>query len=291
MQRRHVGRATLAALLWQLPILAEEPQPVAETAVAPPATATTPVATAAFPPAPPPPAPPAAAPPVAAPPAAPVVPAGYVLVPIAEQPGQPAPPAPPSAPSPSDRNHDGFYLRLSLGPGYFWDSVETTPESGLDEKYRGSLLSLDILVGATVLPGLILGGGIWYSPGLRFRHQDITAETQLQDDYQLAFGQFGPFADYYLNPKEGLHLQAAINWAALSIDSTDIDAESSSAGVVDASGFAIRGGVGYDFWLSDRWSVGALGSLSYSFLDEKSGGVTTKHRIWSPTVVASFTLN
>jgi hypothetical protein len=171
---------------------------------------------------------------------------------------------------------------MSIGVGYLFDDVDG--EASGNWSLRGSALPLDILIGGTLAPGLVLGGGLWVTPGLKF-HNEIHGETtDLEDDYDLAFTHFGPFVDYYFDPKQGFHAMAAVGFAKLTLD--DRSGLSSST---DASGYALTLGIGQDFWIGKQWSVGVLGRLTYAILNESPDNETADHRVIAPALLASFT--
>jgi hypothetical protein len=197
--------------------------------------------------------------------------------------------------------HDGFYARFGLGPGYFWDSITPKGSYGDDRNLHGSLLSWNFMLGLSVMDGLILGCGLWYNSVSRIR-----AETNHQvyfrqeKDFNITFAQFGPFLDFYPNPRKGLHFQAAFNRAVFFGDTNDYLDDPSEDDysfdvynilVGDPKGYSYTGGVGYDFWVGEQLSFGVLANLSYYVLRDYSSGGSTYHRIWTPALTANVTLN
>jgi len=59
------------------------------------------------------------------------------------------------------------------------------------------------------------------------------------------------------------------------------------ASSVSPSGVGLMGAVGYDFWVSEEWSVGALGSFVYTAAKLNDASYPTV----SPLLAASFTYN
>ncbi|HEY5954984.1 MAG TPA: hypothetical protein VIV60_00475, partial [Polyangiaceae bacterium] len=88
------------------------------------------------------------------------------LVPTPAAQTQPPPPVidlhkDPPLPPPvirTDHNHDGFYVRLSLGFGNLGTTMNA-PDSGA-VKASGSTLAIDGSVGYAVKPGIVLGGNL-----------------------------------------------------------------------------------------------------------------------------------
>jgi hypothetical protein len=209
-------------------------------------------------------------------------------------------------PSASENNihayrHDGFYARFGIGPGYFWDSVTTESKYGNDGNLRGRLLSLNLMLGLSVVDGLILGCGLWYNSVSRIRAEtNHQVYSRQEKDFNITFAQIGPFIDFYPNPRKGLHFQAAISLASYagnvneflddpSEDDYSFDVYDVLVG--DPKGYSYTGGVGYDFWVGEQLSFGVLANLSYFVLRDYNSDGSTYHRIWTPALTANVTLN
>lgn len=285
---------TWLSTLYSIPLFAApEVAAPATTVVQAPETAL-PVATPS-PSAPPsaPPAPPAAVPPpnasstVAPPPAVQYY--AIVPAPVAQAPKETeSEPKPRLVDPASIRHHGGFFLRLSIGVGYLWNHVEGRNNS---EKFtlRGSIVPLEVLVGGTALPGLVIGGGLWLNPGLQFKYETDIGSSDLEDNHSLMFAQFGPFVDYYIDPKQGLHFLGAVTIANFELNQRD-NFDTTTADL-DANGFAFTLGVGQEFWIGKQWSAGVLGKFTYATLSRSEAGLSYDHEILTPAVVATFTLH
>jgi hypothetical protein len=242
-------------------------------------------------------APPAA--PVGAPPAAPVAPTQpYTAAPTPVQ-TQPAPDQVSSAPTaPGVRTHDGFYLRMGIGvgggsyAGTLKSSDQLFDGAGVDGK--GFTIPVELSVGWTVAPGLVIGPGIFGasmpSPRDRAKNYGATVEA---DAGSVVFSSLGPFADYYFDPRQGLHVQGGIAYAvAVAGKSTD----SSAAYKIPSSDYSGSGwsamlGFGWETWVGDQWSIGVLGRLQYGHvsLDASEGHDSVSMAFLLPTVLATFT--
>jgi hypothetical protein len=150
-------------------------------------------------------------------------------------------------------------------------------------------MPLEVLIGGTAVPGLAIGGGLWMNPGIQFKSEFGGTTTELQDDYDLMFVQFGPFVDYYLDPKQGFHLLGAVTISNFSLDYQNDFATTGSS--IDATGFGFTLGVGQDFWIGKQWSAGVLGKFTYASLSETRDGLSFDHEVLSPSIVATFTLH
>ncbi len=173
--------------------------------------------------------------------------------------------------------HDGFYMQLQGGLGYYSSSASS---GGVDQSYSGLTVPAALLLGRSAfIDGLSIGGGLIFdtapSPGAEFNGTDVNADFK-----QFLIGLVG-FADYYLQPEGGLHLQGYAGWGGL---------ETSTAGGVggsDPTGLILGLGAGYDFFISDEWSFGVMGRLSYGAFSIGGVGFSTI----APAVVATLTYN
>lgn len=176
------------------------------------------------------------------------------FVAVAATPSPTPSPAPEPAPSPPSEPpkhkhgeylHDGFYFRLGLGPGYLAGTIKDNPEATV-----GAVgLGLDLALGGTPLPGLVVGGGIYGN--------SVSSPTLTRGDTsaQLASAtasMLGAFADWYPDPTAGLHVMGAIGFGGAIYQA--------NAGGTDikGSGFAAMLGGGYEWWIGKQWSLGAI---------------------------------
>ena len=202
---------------------------------------------------------PAPAPPAAAQPTAPVpvetAPAGSPpeAAPVAPQ-QEPTiyvaqPPLPPLYPRTRLR-HDGFYLRLSGGLGY-GATTSKTDSSGSEHSVQGLTSGLDVLIGGTPGPGLVIGGGLFLSGYLAADSSSegpaLAGLTKGGEKSGLAM--IGPIIDIFPNPYGGLHFGGTVALAGSTLKSHD---DKGSVG----AGLALW--LGYMGWVSSEWSAGGL---------------------------------
>lgn len=223
-------------------------------------------------------APPPAAPPVAAPP-----------------PAAPAPVYAPPPPPPRQRRaqvegafvHDGFYLRLGLGVGGFSANGTLTPDMyGGSVKISGAGMGLDLLLGGSISPGLVLGGGLIFQQIVK-PDVSLPGGVTASSSNNGNFGVIGPFLQWYPNPRSGFHLSGMVGLAALTASNPETG--ESKAGDRGA-GLALAGG--YDFWVAPQWSIGLDarlfgGSVSKDFGD----GSSEKYSVTGLTLSASAVLH
>lgn len=181
-----------------------------------------------------------------------------------------------------DRLHDGFYLRLGLG--YGTSSMTTTGgrySSGWavpDVRVEGSGVALDLLVGATPIAGLVVGGAVLLTGG---RHPTIEVNGESYDmtdtNGQANLILIGPFVDGFFDPKSGFHLGGAlghVNFSYHNDETPDPDTgwisnvcpshQNECAGgftttLSGAWGIAVF--TGYDAFVSRDWSLGGLARI------------------------------
>ncbi|MEI9939469.1 MAG: hypothetical protein WDO69_19800 [Pseudomonadota bacterium] len=142
--------------------------------------------------------------------------------------------------------HEGFYLRASVGFGYYYGSFSDGNQPGFDFNEHGGTMSADLLIGGSPSPGISIGGGLMVDPLFGTdsehgsRHGSVGRVSWL----------VGPFADAFPDPTKGWHLGGLIGFAGQSFDSLDTGETRRGAG------FGGAAWVGYDFWVADEWAVG-----------------------------------
>lgn len=156
----------------------------------------------------------------------------------------------------ADNTHDGFYLQAATGLGYY--SVSAEPVPGQEATYSGMTVPLSLMLGGSPIDGLAIGGGFMVdyapSPGYAVNGEDFDVNI---DFTQYVIG-IGPFADFYLDPKGGLHFQAFAGWGGL-----ETSAEGNVGGS-DPTGLVMALGAGYDIFVSSEWSIGGMGRFTFA---------------------------
>ena len=183
------------------------------------------------------------------------------------------------APGKAPRTHDGFYLRLGAGPGFTSGSADT---SGVSATIKGMHFGTELALGTTVSPGLVVGGGefsmIVPSPKYELGGAKTTAGAH-------HVGGIGPFVDYYLDPTKGLHFQGALTFSGTRV--TGKDGREAAMGY----GFGVMAGAGWEAWIADQWSLGAVFRLAYYRVGVKGedSDVKTTLSLLSPTLLVTGT--
>jgi hypothetical protein len=252
----------------QPPANAASPAPAAAPAAGVAAPATTPAADAAAPATPP--APMAPPPGYAYPPPA-YYPPGYYPPPAAPAyyppPGYPPPgyPAPgyyaaPAGPPPGYHEHDGFYMRLSMGPGYLHTKMSAY---GQDQTIKGSGLGMNVAFGGAVARNLVIFGELTAISAL-----DPTVEyggsSTTVNDASLDLMGIGPGVAYYLEPAN-LYLSGAISLSQVTAnDNSNNSSSSNNSTDLTDFGFGLSLTVGKEWWVSTNWGLGISGMFRYA---------------------------
>ncbi len=181
--------------------------------------------------------------------------------------------------SPGVRTHDGFYARFGIGPGF------TTGGNKADlanADLRGVVIGTEIALGTTIAPGFVVGGGqfsmIIPSPKYSVGGREFAGGAH-------HISGVGPFADYYLDPRGGLHAQAALMFSAGYLEGKD--GRESAIGL----GFGGMLGVGYEMFFGEQWSIGPILRLAYyrQSVEGSDSKATSTLSVVAPTLIIGVT--
>lgn len=196
------------------------------------------------------------------------------LPPPEAEPGPVASAAPAAAASeelagadPHARRHDGFYLRLGLGVAPLSTTDKVTGSAGdfsqtISTEVSGTGGSFEASIGGTPAPGLVVAGTIlthaW--SGYDFKPE---GESKQHSSQSINLSVLGPSVDLYPNPTGGFHVGGTVGYALVSIEA-DGSTTAADEKLNKPAGFALSPFVGYEFWVAEQWSVGALLRLTYA---------------------------
>jgi hypothetical protein len=191
--------------------------------------------------------------------------------------------------SAAPRTHDGFQFRGALGGGYLSDSEKLDVPAGLTllggptATIHGGAIATEVYFGGTPAAGLVVGGFLSemraFGPSVSFPGgQTVTASG----DRSLNLLTLGPYVDFYPDPTSGFHILGTLGLAV--IDASNGDSTNSSAA---SSGFGIGGGLGYDWWVADEWSLGVLGRFTYAAMGHTTSGVNVTDNAIAPALLFS----
>lgn len=167
-------------------------------------------------------------------------------------PSEPQPP--PEVPLPNYQNsrpflHDGFYLRLGLGPGFLHMDGKVDPGNG-EYSVQGGGMSLDVMVGGTPTPGLVVGGASWFT---QTRDPDFdVAGVRSSSEIEANLALLGAFIDGYPDPSGGFHVGGVLGFAVATVRTDD------TAVVGGDHGFGLGAFLGYDAWIAEQWTLGGV---------------------------------
>ena len=176
-----------------------------------------------------------------------------------------------SSASANPRYHDGFQLQLTGGLGYYHASFD--PDGTASDLTTSS----SIMMGGTLKPGLVLGGGLFVDRAGSPTFEQGGVETE-PDVTQFVVG-IGPYVDYYLKPEGGLHFTGFLGWGGVETSSNG------NAGGSDPTGLVVSAAAGYDMFISDEWSFGGQFRLAYGKFSLNDASYNTV----APAVLATFT--
>lgn len=186
-------------------------------------------------------------------------------------------------PSPGRHKHDGFYMRLTMGPGYLKakDSFQDRSES-----VHGGGLTMSFAFGGALTPSLILYGelvGTMASePTL---DSDGTSQTMFNTDESL-FG-IGPGVAYYL---ESLNVYFSGTLAFSQVTKNIHDPGLSTHNIeVTNMGIGLSLMAGKEWWVSDDWAIGVAGLLHVASMQVKA--YDARMNATAASVVFSATYN
>jgi hypothetical protein len=158
---------------------------------------------------------------------------------------------PGSAAAASPFRHDGFYLSMEAGPGALWVSSSGSISNGFQQELPSSASALvapatTLALGGTIA-NLVLGGRLAVANGVSPVVETLGRRFKVPEQHLLLI-ELGPMAQYYPDPKRGLHFGLGFGFAWLG-------ATASSEGA--APGFSGSAEVGHGFFLFSQWSLGA----------------------------------
>jgi hypothetical protein len=177
-----------------------------------------------------------------------------------------------------------LYVRLGFGFGFPFgsDVADVYDDRNQDElSFSGVGVATDWMAGAAVMPSLMLGLGVTMdtlTSGTIRNGSD--QERDLENS--LYFAVIGGFADFYLYPPAGFHMQALLGLSHLS-RADDLSRNT-------ANGFGAVLGAGYDFVVGKRLNLGVLARVAVSsFSMDAVDGEEPSPTLYEPTLLWTVT--
>lgn len=155
--------------------------------------------------------------------------------------------------------HDGFYLRLALGGGggKLERSGNLDAGNGVysgDSSISGPMSVFELALGGTPAPGLVVFGGLvaYTHPEAKLERED---GSEVDLDGGLETGIMGAGVDYYIDDRGGFHFGGMLGLGYARAPTP----EGSLFENMGGAGGALSLSIGYDWWVSEQWSIGVLG--------------------------------
>jgi hypothetical protein len=235
-----------------------------------------------YPPQPPPQPPPPQQPPPGYPPPG-YPPPGYPPPPAQGYPAiQQYPQVGAMTPDPGARRHDGFYLRMMIGPGY---THMGTSAAGTDVSLSGAGLGLNLAVGGALSENLAIFGDIIINSAVNPERKIGATSTSLTDRTANAQG-IGAGLAYFIMPANAF-IAGSLMLASSSLDDTSGD-ESRTLEESEA-GFGLNLVGGKEWWVSDNWGLGVAGQFFGARVKDKEVVQGSKPTWWLLGFSLAFT--
>lgn len=110
----------------------------------------------------------------------------------------------------------------------------------------------------------------------------------------MSFVLVAPFIDYYPSPSQGLHLTGALGLGLLAVGDGTLEGSTyvpfQDHGSAGLSGMV---GVGYELWIANQWSLGALARVTYAAPagEDDDDETEWQHHLWLPALLLTATLH
>jgi hypothetical protein len=181
---------------------------------------------------------------------------------------------------PGAQKHDGFYLRLMIGPAYATSSVAVGTS---DLTFSGIATGIDVAAGYTVAENFSIYGQV---TGTSSKDPVVKVGTVTDDaDGTLGVYGFGVGASYYVMPLN-LYFHGGVLATQLTIETENMAGVTSKA--ESDTGFGFNLGIGKEWWLSDNWGLGAGAQFLFSKVEDEDNDTWTSFGV---TVGVSATFN
>jgi len=153
------------------------------------------------------------------------------------------------------RVHQGRLVRVAAGPAYLHESWH--PSGGTaDAVHAGWGPAVDVTVGKFVRPRLLLAGRLQLA-GIINRDETTLGMTYSLDDTVHFVNTLAALIDVFPDPRRGLHAGGSLGVGAI----TEMDTH--MGGTQTSWGPDVALHVGWERFISPRWSAGGLFRLAY----------------------------
>lgn len=177
---------------------------------------------------------------------------------------------------------DRFFVRLSPAAVYLHESWNPSGSSP-GAVFSGAGPSLELSIGKSIRPRLVVGA-LWQLAAVLDPTESYLGSTYVTPGTARTLNVVAAFADYYPNPRRGLHVGGSAGLLAAS----NIDR---ACCVSTHWGAALSVRIGYDIFLSRRWSVGAFAQLEAYRYSSSEANVSSASNGLLPTLAVAFTFD
>jgi hypothetical protein len=177
--------------------------------------------------------------------------------------------------------HDGFYLRLSAGLGTLHVARSTDQASvtdgiaftGSSSTVGGASIFTELSVGGTPFKHIVIAGTL-LGDNLPAAEVEVASGSRFDLGSALTFAMLAPTVDVFPNTSGGFHAGGGVGWAIATASISDPIFDTIGGGGLGATLH-----VGYDFWVGDDWSFGAMarGVVARIQGEQQSTAGTTGH--------------
>jgi hypothetical protein len=179
--------------------------------------------------------------------------------------------------------HDGFFMRVTAGLGYFSASESY---GGATYTYSGLGESLSAAFGGTIAPNLILYGELL---GTSVSNASLSygGATQPYSGTDVTLFGFGPGLAYYVEPVN-LYLSGTLTFTQVSFTDTYSGYPSGDSNL----GIGLSFMVGKEWWVTRDWGIGIAGQVHVATMsDTPAPGYDTRLRAAALSMLFSATYN
>jgi hypothetical protein len=163
----------------------------------------------------------------------------------------------------------GLYFRGAIGGSAFAGAsghLDGDNNSADAISISGGAVDLELSIGGSPIPGLAVGAAIYGSnfPSPSFSNSGVSGNGG-----GALVSSIGPVVDWYFDPSKGFHAEVAFGYAVLQLKASSDGNPVAPGTDFNGNGGSFMAGVGYDWMVGPKWSIGVLGRVQYF-----SGSVT-----------------
>jgi hypothetical protein len=152
---------------------------------------------------------------------------------------------------PKAYRHEGFFLRLALGPGY--QSLEV--DAGFDTlELDGVGFGSSVAIGGIIQPNLALHAD-FFAAAIVNPNATLNGVERGELESSVSVSGVGIGATYFFMPSN-MYASFSLGLGTLTFEFDGNTSESESA-------FALNAVVGREFWVDPEWGVGVAGQFTY----------------------------